>query len=327
MGQERMHTLAREPPVLASRHWSRLGLQPFEALPAQTRRLLSSQQRAGNRAISGLMQRLHEASAADAAQAQLLLSLQQQAGNRAVSGLVRSNREVSREASSPAITPSRTGRAVIQRELKEKALSAYKKQLQAKTGLPPASLVKLIKEKLEAKGDAVTEEHVSQILKELGVSVPKNLAVLVAGGSTVMTLPAFQARFHHETGSGVDGYATAIAKVTEGQRAETPQLIAALNTGDMFSQHDGSLVRYDSQNAGKSTSNFQIQLGGKDLYIKKTSAKDKTSISGVVVDDSIVSICLLSPAVATYVLGEMKKAHRDSYADGNKRLLTLDPEG
>ncbi|MFL5926525.1 MAG: hypothetical protein ACJ77E_06280 [Gaiellaceae bacterium] len=263
--------------------------------------------------------------AGPAATGQLLLSLQQQAGNRAVSGFVRSHRDESRLVPSPAVTPVR--RAVIQRELKDKAVQAYGKQLRAKTGLPATSLVKLIKEKLTAKGDAVTVEHVTQILNEIGVSVPKNLGVLVAGGSTVVTLPAFTARFHHEAGGGVDGYATAIAKVTEAQRTETPELIAALNAGNMFAQHDGSRVRYDSQNAGKATSNFQIQLGGKDLYIPKLSAKDKTSISGVVVDDSIIDICVQSPAVAAYVLGQMKTAHSNSYADGNKRVLTLDAEG
>jgi hypothetical protein len=259
------------------------------------------------------------------AHVQLLLSLQQQAGNRAVSGFLQSNRDTSPLVSRPAIT--RLSRAVIQRELKEKAVQAYAKQLQAKTGLPAAALVNLIKEKLTAKQDGVTVENVTQILKALGVSIPKNLSVLVAGGATIVALPAFQARFHHEPGGGVDGYATAIAKVTQGQGDEIPELVAALNTGNMFSQHDGSLVRYDSQNAGKSTSNFQIQLGGKDLYIKKNSAKDKTSVSGVVVDDSIVEICGQSPTVAAYVLGEMKSAHSDSYADGNKRLLTLDAEG
>jgi hypothetical protein len=264
--------------------------------------------------------------ATHAAQAQLLLTLQQKAGNSAVGRFVRSSRSGSHLGSSPAITRSGTGRVMIQRELKEKKLAQYKKQLQAKTGLPAANLVRLVNEKLTANGDPVTEEHVTQILKALDVPVPKNLAVLVAGGTAVVSLAAFQARFHHETGDGVDGYATAMAQETAAQRDETPELIAALDTGNMFSQHDGRLVRYDSQNAGKATTNLQIQLGGKDLYLKKKGAKDKTSVSGVVVDDSIVKICEESPTVATYVLGEMKTAHAGSYADGNKRLLTLDAE-
>lgn len=236
--------------------------------------------------------------------AQLLLSLQRQAGNSAVSGL-----------------------AVIQRKLKDKPLQAYVKQLQGKTGLPIANLVKLIKEKLTAKGDAVTEEHVTQILNGLGVTVPKNIADLVAGASTAITLTAFQGRFHHATGSGVDGYATASTKVSAAQRDELPTLIAALTTATMFAQHDGSLVRYDKQNASTTTTNLQIQLGGKDLYIKKTGPKDKSSVSAVIVDDSIIKICEQSPAIAAYVLGEMQTAHTGSLADGNKRLLTLDAEG
>ena len=74
-------------------------------------------------------------------QAQPLFSLQQQAGNRAVSGLARSNRDASRLAPRPAITPLSSGRAVIQRVLKEKVVKGYVTQLQAKTALPTKNLV------------------------------------------------------------------------------------------------------------------------------------------------------------------------------------------
>ena len=271
--------------------------------------------------------------ATPSAQAQLLFSLQQQAGNRAVSGLVRSNRDASRLASRPAIAPLSSGRAVIQRELDKKALTAYTKQLklqaeaQTNKGLPIANFVKVIKEKLSRNNDEVSVRHVTQILEALKVTVPKNLAALVAGGSTTMTLPQFQARFHHAAGTAVDGHEKAKKKkMTPDMGKEVPKLIDALTTGNMFLQHDGSAVRYDSQNAGSTTTNLQIQLGGEDVYVEKLSATDKSSVSVVVVDDSIVKICGESPEVAKFVLAEMKSAHTNSFADGNKRFLKLGPE-
>ena len=289
---------------------TRLAPQPGATPTPQAQPLFSLQQQAGNRAVSGV-----------------LFSLQQQAGNRAVSGLARSNRDASRLAPRPAITPLSSGRAVIQRVLKEKVVKGYVTQLQAKTALPTKNLVRLINEKLTKNNDAVTVEHVTQILEALKVTVPKNLAALVAGESTTVTLPAFQARFNHAAGTPVDGYEKAKKKkMTQVMGKEVPVLIAALTTGNMFLQHDGSAVRYDSQNAGPTTTNLQIQLGGEDVYVEKQSADDKSSVSVVVVDDSIVKICGESPEVATYVLAEMKSAHTNSFADGNKRFLTLDPE-
>ena len=94
----------------------------------------------------------------------------------------------------------------------------------------------------------------------------------------------------------------------------------------MLIQHDGSLIRNDVQNAGKTTTNLQVQLGGSDLYLYKKDAKDKTSVTCVVLDDTIVSLCLKSPQIASYVLGQLKNAHKASLADGNKRIFTLDTD-
>ncbi len=216
---------------------------------------------------------------------------------------------------------------VVQRELATKKLTKYGKDLAAKKGLPITNLVKAIKEKLQAGNDAVSVEHVTQILGQLGVPVPKNLADLVGGTVTAMTLPAFLLRFHaNDAGGGVDGYATAIKKMTTPQRDEFPGFVAGLTLGTVFAQHDGSLIRNDLQNANPTIDNLQIQLGGKDLYIPKLSAKDKTSVTCVVVDAAIVTLCLQSPAIAAHVLPLIRAAHINSLADGQKRVFTFDAE-
>ncbi len=219
-------------------------------------------------------------------------------------------------------------RPVVQRELDGKKLKKYGTQLSAKKGQPIAALVKAIKEKLQSGNDTVNVEHVTQILDQLGVTVPKNLADLVGGTVTVMTLPAFLLRFHsNDAGGGIDGYATAIKAMTGEQRDEFPGFVAAMNLGTVFAQHDGSKIRNDLQNANPKIFNLQIQLGGKDLYLPKQNAKDKTSVSCVVVDADIVALCQQSPAIAGHVVPLVKAAHINSLADGQKRLFTFDAEG
>jgi hypothetical protein len=229
----------------------------------------------------------------------------------------------------PVQAPVQAQRAgVVQRELATKKLTKYGKDLAAKKGQPIVNLVKAIKEKLQTGGDAQSVEHVTQILGQLGVDVPKNLADLVNGTVAVVTLPAFQLRFHaNEAGGGIDGYATAINKMTSAQRDEFPGFVAGLTLGTVFAQHDGSLIRNDLQNSNATIDNLQIQLGGKDLYIKKQSAKDKTSVTCVVVDKAIVGLCLQSPTIAGYVVPLIRAAHTNSLADGQKRVFTLDAEG
>lgn len=213
---------------------------------------------------------------------------------------------------------------VVQRKLSDKQVTTCTGAVMGKKGGDIVLLVGAIKAKLVRMDCARTEQHVGQVLDKLDVPRPANLAALV-GGAT-LTLGAFQGRFHRNPpGGDIDGIASATAKVTTRIGRAIPALITALTADDMFSQHDGSLVRYDVQNAGTTTSNFQVQVGGKDLILVKKDAEDKSSVTCVVVDDNIVRICNGSPTIRAWVVGEMRVAHTSSYTTKKVVSLTLDP--
>jgi len=223
------------------------------------------------------------------------------------------NRSVARLLSGISSAPT-----VVQRELKKGELATYKKAFQGKAKLDPGPLVTLIKTRLVKDGKTASVEHVGQVLGQIGVDVPSNLASLLSGGG--MPLGEFRTALQVDNADGpIDGYDVAIPKKTDDMDKEIPVLISDLDATNMFSQHDGLTVRYDPQNAGKTTQNFQIQLGGSVVRLPK----GKSSISCVVVDDAIVRHCTRDPAIAAYVLGRMKTAHRSSYASGQKVRLSM----
>ena len=198
---------------------------------------------------------------------------------------------------------------------------------------PIPAVVRGIYKTMRKVGDPVSVANVSAILKAHKLEAPepvikKVLARLVQmdkkPASDVMGLAMFRGALQRKVGAEIKGLKGANKLLEQhGLKGEVSSLINKTNAGNMFKQHSDNKVRYDVQDSAKDAQNYQIQLGGTGLKVKRPSGGGGTSVTAVLVSNDILELTDNSKEILGHMAGLMKTAHADSFRTGKVVTFSL----